>query len=108
MCVRDGEKQSTPVGRGRGYRYGMPNKEYYFKSGDEMKALFSDLPEAIANVQEIVEKIEIFDLAREVLLPKFDIPEQFLVPEDEIDGGKRGENLYLKHLTFEGAKKRRF
>lgn len=89
LCVRDGEKQSTPVGRGRGYRYGMPNKEYYFKSGEEMKALFADLPEAIYNIQEIVEKIEIFDLAREVLLPKFDIPEQFIVPEDEIDGGKK-------------------
>ncbi len=106
LCVRDGEKQSTPVGRGRGYRYGMPNKEYYFKSGDEMKALFADLPEAIYNIQEIVEKIEIYDLAREVLLPKFDIPEQFIVPEDEADGGKRGENLYLKHLTYEGAKRR--
>ena len=27
-------------------------------------------------------------------------------PEDQIDGGKRGENAYLKHLTFEGAKDR--
>lgn len=106
LCVRDGEKQSTPVGRGRGYRYGMPNQEYYFKSGDEMKKLFSDLPEAIYNIQEIVEKIEIYDLAREVLLPKFDIPEQFIVAEDDVDGGKRGENLYLKHLTYEGAKRR--
>ncbi|TPD68367.1 DNA polymerase III subunit alpha [Flavobacterium microcysteis] len=106
LCVRDGEKQSTPVGRGRGYRYGMPNQEYYFKSGDEMKKLFSDLPEAIYNIQEIVEKIEIYDLAREVLLPKFDIPEQFIVSEDDVDGGKRGENLYLKHLTYEGAKRR--
>lgn len=106
LCVRDGEKQSTPVGRGRGYRYGMPNQEYYFKSGDEMKKLFSDLPEAIYNIQEIVEKIEIYDLAREVLLPKFDIPEQFIVAEDDVDGGKRGENLYLRHLTYEGAKRR--
>jgi DNA polymerase-3 subunit alpha len=36
--VRDGEKQTTPIGRGRGYRYGLPNQEYYFKSG-EMKQL---------------------------------------------------------------------
>src|SRR5690606_276884 len=35
LCVRDGEKISTPVGRGRGYRYGLPNQEYYFKSGEE-------------------------------------------------------------------------
>lgn len=104
LCVKDGEKQATPIGRGRGYRYGLPNQEYYFKSGDEMKALFADLPEAILNIQEIVDKIEIYKLAREVLLPKFDIPEQFLVAEDETDGGKRGENKFLRHLTYEGAK----
>jgi DNA polymerase-3 subunit alpha len=105
LCVRDGEKQSTPIGRGRGYRYGLPNQEYYFKTSDEMKKLFSDLPEAISNTAEIVDKIEIFDLAREVLLPKFDIPEEFLVAEDA-DGGKRGENKFLNYLTYEGAKRR--
>jgi DNA polymerase-3 subunit alpha len=106
LCVRDGEKQSTPIGRGRGYRYGMPNQEYYFKSGEEMKKLFTDLPEAISNLTEIVAKIEIYDLAREVLLPKFEIPQEFLVAEDDNDGGKRGENAFLKHLTFIGANKR--
>src|SRR5690606_23409547 len=40
------------------------------------------------------------------LLPAFDIPEQFQVAEDKNDGGKRGENLYLKHLTYEGANRR--
>jgi DNA polymerase-3 subunit alpha len=106
LCVRDGEKQSTPIGRGRGYRYGMPNQEYYFKSGEEMKMLFTDLPESIANLSEIVAKIEIYDLAREVLLPKFEIPQEFLVSDDDTDGGKRGENAFLKHLTFIGANKR--
>ena len=106
LCVRDGEKQSTPIGRGRGYRFGLPNQEYYFKSSEEMKKLFSDLPEAISNITEIVDKIEIFNLAREVLLPKFDIPEEFLVAEDVADGGKRGENKFLHYLTFEGAKRR--
>jgi DNA polymerase-3 subunit alpha len=106
LCVKDGEKQSTPIGRGRGYRYGLPNQEYYFKSSEEMKALFRDIPEAIINIQEVVDKIEPFELARDVLLPKFDIPVEFQDPEDLVDGGKRGENAYLRHLTFEGAKKR--
>ncbi|HWS60810.1 MAG TPA: DNA polymerase III subunit alpha [Flavobacterium sp.] len=106
LCVRDGEKQTTPIGRGRGYRYGLPNQEYYFKSGNEMKQLFNNLPEAISNISEIVDKIEIYNLAREVLLPKFEIPVEFNIPEDAIDGGVRGENAYLKHLTFEGAKRR--
>ncbi|WP_424492428.1 DNA polymerase III subunit alpha [Salinimicrobium sp. GXAS 041] len=106
LCVKDGEKQSTPIGRGRGYRYGLPNNEYYFKSGDEMKSLFKDLPQAISNVQEIVDKIEPYELARDVLLPAFTIPEEFLVEEDKVDGGKRGENAYLKHITYVGAKER--
>ena len=106
LCVKDGEKVTTPIGRGRGYRYGLPNQEYYFKSSDEMKELFKDQPEAIANLQEIVEKIDPYDLAREVLLPKFDIPESFKVEADEADGGKRGENAYLRHISYEGAKKR--
>ena len=106
LCVKDGEKQATPKGKGRGYRYGLPNEEYYFKSSDEMKTLFLDLPEAIINIQEIVDKIEIFTLARDVLLPAFDIPEEFVDLKDTEDEGKRGENNFLKHLTFEGAKKR--
>ncbi len=105
LCVKDGEKQATPIGRGRGYRYGLPNQEYYFKSQDEMKALFKDLPEAILNIDEVVSKIQPFSLHRDVLLPNFGIPQEFLNPED-IDGGKRGENAYLRHLTYEGAKKR--
>lgn len=104
LCVKDGEKQATPKGRGRGFRHGLPNDEYYFKSQEQMKNLFKDIPEAITNTQEIVDKVEIYTLARDVLLPKFDIPQQFVDPEDEIDSGVRGENAYLKHLTFEGAK----
>ncbi|UMB52463.1 DNA polymerase III subunit alpha [Lutibacter sp. A64] len=104
LCVKDGEKMATPKGRGRGFRYGLPNNQYYFKSQDEMKSLFKDLPEAITNIQEIIDQIEVYTLKRDVLLPKFDIPQQFVDPQDEIDGGVRGENAYLKHLTFEGAK----
>jgi DNA polymerase-3 subunit alpha len=104
LCVKDGEKQSTPIGRGRGYRYGLPNDEYYFKSGQEMKNLFKDYPEAIANTKVIADKIEFYDLARDVLLPNFEIPEEFKDPEDLNDKGKRGENAYLKHITYKGAK----
>ena len=106
LCVKDGEKQSTPIGRGRGYRYGLPNQEYYFKSPKEMTQLFSDIPEAIYNINEVIEKIESFALARDVLLPKFDIPDEFVVSEDQEDGGKRGENAYLRHLTLQGANSR--
>jgi DNA polymerase-3 subunit alpha len=106
LCVKDGEKQATPIGRGRGYRYGLPNQEYYFKSSEEMKKLFKDIPEAISNIQEVVDKVEAFELARDVLLPAFAIPDEFKHEEDLVDNGKRGENAYLRHITYEGAKKR--
>ncbi len=106
LCVKDGEKIDTPKGRGRGFRYGLPNNEYYFKSQEEMKALFHNIPESIVNIQEIVDKIGTYQLARDVLLPKFDIPTEFVSVKDNEDGGKRGENAYLKHITYKGANDR--
>ncbi len=106
LCVKDGEKQATPIGKGRGYRYGLPNEEYYFKSSEEMKKIFADLPEAITNIQEIVNKVETFTLARNVVLPAFSIPKEFQNKADKEDRGKRGENNYLRYLTYKGAKKR--
>lgn len=106
LCVKDGEKQATPIGRGRGFRYGLPNDEYFFKASEEMKSLFKDLPEAIKNTAEIAQKVEAFELARDVLLPAFEIPDEFMHEEDKLDGGKRGENAFLRHITYEGAKKR--
>ena len=98
LCVKDGEKQSTPIGKGRSFRYGLKNQEYYFKSSDEMNILFGDFPEAISNINEIVEKVEFFDLNRDVLLPKFTIPSDFEPKTSDI------ENEYLKHITYLGAK----
>lgn len=111
LCVKDGATQSTPkkfIGsKGREFRFGFPNNEFYIKSPSEMKALFADLPEAILTTQEITAKIEGYELARDVLLPAFDIPEQFQDPKDKEDSSlKIGENNFLRHLTYEGAKER--
>ncbi len=106
LCVKDSALVSMPKGRGRGFRFGLENEEYYFKSQEEMKELFLDLPDAIESVQEIVDKCEAYGLARDVLLPAFEIPTEFQDELDISDGGKRGENNYLRYLTYEGAKKR--
>ena len=95
LCVKNGDCLSVPKGRGRGYRFGFANDEYYFKSEAEMKTLFHDLPEAITNTYEIVEKTEELTLERNILLPRFEIPEGFADQDD-----------YLRHLSFEGAKQR--
>lgn len=106
LAVKDGNKLSDEVGRGRGKRYALPNDEYYYKSPDEMKQLFADIPEAIENIKGILDKCEGFKLSRPVLLPEFDIPEEFVDPTDKENGTKNGENAFLRHLTYIGAEKR--
>ena len=97
LCVKDGQQQSAPIGRGRGFRYGLKNQEYYFKTKEEMLKIFENYPHAINNISELVDKVEFYDLSREVLLPKFSIPDNFKPKSNDI------ENEYLKHLTYEGA-----
>ena len=60
-----------------------------------MSELFHDHEEALANTIEIYDKIDKLTLARDILLPAFPMPEQFATQDD-----------YLRHLTYEGAKKR--
>lgn len=95
LCVNTGDKQSTPVGRGKGFRFGFPNDQFFFKSQAEMMHLFVDLPEALDNTGEIVDKITPPKIQRDILLPNFAMPEQFKTEDD-----------YLKYLSYEGAKKR--
>ena len=70
-----------------------------------MKELFADLPEAISNIQEIVDKVEVFSLARDVLLPAFDIPKEFQDKLDEEDGGKRGGKQLFKTYYLSRSQK---
>ena len=104
LCVKDNEKKATPVGRGRGFRYGLQNKEFYFKAPKEMIALFADLPEAIELTNEIVSKIEQFKLGRDILLPKFEIAQSFIeTNEAEIEASHQRINA-LKEKGWEEKK----
>jgi DNA polymerase III subunit alpha len=60
-----------------------------------MTEVFKDLEEAIDNTNEIVDKVELLDLKRDILLPHFPVPSNFATQDE-----------YLEHLTWEGAKKR--
>ena len=95
LCLNTGEIRSTPVGDGKGYRFGFPNDQFYFKTQAEMGQLFHDMPEALDNTNEIVDKIDHLKLQRDILLPNFPLPAGFLNLDD-----------YLNFLTFEGAKAR--
>jgi len=105
-CIKDGEKLSTPIGRGFGKRRGLASQEFYLKNTEEIKQAFRQYPDAFEAYTELLQKFEPYTLKRDVLLPEFDIPQEFQHEDDLKDGGKRGENTYLRHLTYEGAKKK--
>ena len=70
-------------------------QQEWFKTHEEMSALFADIPEAIANTQEIADKVEAYKLDHKPIMPEFEIPAPF---EDA--------NAYLRNITYEGAKER--
>ena len=80
-------------------------KQEWLKTPEEMAAIFSDIPEALVNTQEIVDKVEIYDIDHGPIMPKFDIPASFGKEEDYPDR-LAFESAYLRHLTMEGAKER--
>ena len=80
-------------------------KQEWLKTPEEMAEIFSDLPEALANTQEIVDKVEVYDIDHGPIMPKFDIPASFGKEEDYPDR-LAFESAYLRHLTMEGAKER--
>ena len=100
LCIKQGEFKSTPIGRGRGKRSGFKNDEYYFKSQEEMKNLFSDIPESINNISEVIDKVEVYELERKVVLPKYQVPSEF----DKGGEITNKQTEYLRKITFDGAK----
>ncbi len=103
LCINTGEKQSTPAMREftdddvsmKNKRFAFPNDQFYLKTTAEMTKVFADIPEAIDNTNEIVSKIDLLDLKKEILLPFFEVPPAFKTQDD-----------YLAHLTWSGAKAR--
>ena len=80
-------------------------KQEWLKTPEEMEAIFSDIPEAITNTQEIADKVEIYNIDHDPIMPKFDIPASFGKEEDYPDR-LAFEAAYLRHLTMKGALER--
>ncbi|MGX5818848.1 DNA polymerase III subunit alpha [Chitinophaga lutea] len=102
LCINTGEKKSTPTMKEfdddaivKNKRFAFYNDQFYFKTTTEMSKLFADLPQAIDNTNEIIDKVQLLDLKRDILLPNFPIPPEFFT-----------QDQYLRHLTYEGAHKR--
>ena len=88
ICLNTGKDLDDP----NRLRY---TKQEWFKTREEMYALFSDIPEVLENTMDIAEKVENYDLDHAPIMPDFPIPEGY---EDADD--------YLRHLCYEGAKER--
>jgi DNA polymerase-3 subunit alpha len=111
ICLNTGKDLDDP-GRMR-YTF-----QEWLKSGDEMAALFPNAPEALATTLEIADKVEEYSLEHGPLMPVFPLPEDFVInaaelaeiaarhPEREDAERTAREFLYLRHLAYEGAKKR--
>ena len=121
LCINTGEKISTPALREfsdddvhvKDKRFAFPNDQFYFKTTEEMTKNFGDLPEAIDNTNEIVDKVELLNLTRDILLPAFPIAKEFQLHTKEETIGKytvspesQNQWEFLKHITWEGAKHR--
>jgi DNA polymerase-3 subunit alpha len=110
LCINTGEKVTTEALREfsdddvntKGKRFAFPNDQFFFKKTDQMAKAFHDLPEAIDNTNEIVDKVELLNLKRDILLPAFPLPKEFQIHSDN----NLNQWEFLKHLTYEGARNR--
>ncbi|MBR0482359.1 MAG: DNA polymerase III subunit alpha [Firmicutes bacterium] len=76
-------------------RMRFPNDQFYLKSEEEMREIFSAVPEAIDNTQEIVDKCNFDFRFGEYHIPIFEIPEVF-----------DAENQYFEYLCWTGLEYR--
>ena len=121
LCINTGDKKSTPSAKDfdeengipKGSRFAFFNDQFYFKNTVEMTKLFHDLPESIDNTNEIVGKIKSLELQKDIMLPNFPIPKEFQTHTLSDFSGKKeltadvlNQWEYLKHITFEGARKK--
>lgn len=86
LCVQTGVTINEPK------RMKFSTDNFYFRSPEEMKSLFSSVPEAISNTVEITEKCNLELKFQENLMPQFPVPK-----------GKTPES-YLEELCQEGLK----
>ena len=64
------------------------------KTQEEMNEIFADVPEALSNTLEVLDKVELYSINHKPILPNFPLPPQFKDNDD-----------YLRYLVYEGAKK---
>ncbi|GAB6960240.1 DNA polymerase III subunit alpha [Prevotella aurantiaca JCM 15754] len=75
LCLSTQEDLNSPTRM----RY---SKQEWFKTREEMNEVFSDLPDALSNTLEILNKVEIYNIDNGPIMPFFPIPESFGTEEE--------------------------
>ena len=70
LCLSTGKDLDDPTRM-------LYSKQEWFKTREEMNAIFSDVPEALSNTLEILDKVEFYSLDHDPIMPFFPIPEAF-------------------------------
>ncbi len=75
LCLSTGKDLDDPTRM-------LYSKQEWFKTQQEMNDIFSDVPEALANTIEILDKVEVYSLDNDPIMPFFPIPESFGTEEE--------------------------
>ena len=75
LCLSTGKDLDDPTRM-------LYSKQEWFKTREEMNDIFSDVPEALSNTLEILDKVEIYSLDHDPIMPFFPIPESFGTEEE--------------------------
>lgn len=95
LCLSTNEDLDDP----KRMRY---SKQEWFKTRAEMNEIFSDIPEAMTNTLEILNKVETYDINHGPIMPFFPIPEDFGT-EEEWKKKFTEEDLYKEFTTDENG-----
>lgn len=95
LCISTGKDLDDP----NRLRY---TKQEWFKTRQEMNDIFSDIPEALSNTCEILDKVEIYSIDHGPIMPFFPIPESFGT-EEEWRTKFSEEDLYKEFTTDENG-----
>ena len=96
LCLSTGKELNDPTRM-------LYSKQEWFKTREEMNEIFSDVPEALSNTLEILDKVETYSIDHSPIMPFFPIPAEFGTEEDT---RKRisPEELFREFTTDENGK----
>ena len=95
LCLSTGKELNDPTRM-------LYSKQEWFKTREEMNEIFADVPEALSNTLEILDKVETYSIDHSPIMPFFPIPEEFGT-EEETRKRISPEELFREFTTDENG-----